>query len=137
MNSGNEVDDDQCFCDMVERRKAFNLFSSRGQSEVLSQVPTIANLQYAARRIWTLCRTWVLVFIEWSCVVVITTKPRRHESVTVTDREIFWCVCVCVCVRACVRVCVCVCVCVSVCQLAIVSTFLVSNLSLTEMISDI
>ena len=48
-----------CFCGMVDRRKA--------------------NLRHAVSRTWT-CAAQSSGFVEWSCAVAITTTPRRHVN---------------------------------------------------------
>ena len=62
-----------CFCEMVDRRKAFSLISSwdhcqRSSLSLISDTP---------RAGFELAQNLSIGFVEWSCAVVITTTPWR------------------------------------------------------------
>ena len=61
-----------CFCGMIDRRKAFSLISSRNH---LSEILTIANLRYSASLIRTCAETEFRL-----CEVAITTTQRCHSA---------------------------------------------------------
>ena len=59
-----------CFCGMVDQRKAFSLISSRNRCQ-RSSTSWISSL--------TMPRTWIQNLFEWSCAIVITTTARRQN----------------------------------------------------------
>ena len=61
-----------CFCGMVDRRKAFSLISSRDHCQRSS--PS----QISASRVWASAEL-SSGLAEWRCAVVITTTPQRHD----------------------------------------------------------
>ena len=63
-----------CFCGMVDRRKALNLISSRDHYQRLSPLEISDTLQTRSEPLQNLSSG----FMEWSCAVIITTMPRRH-----------------------------------------------------------
>ena len=88
-----------CFCGMVDWRKAISLISSRDHCQRsspsrISDTPragflTITNLRHAASRVWICVEPEFRLEVEnevlsseWSCAVVITTTPRRHITTT-------------------------------------------------------
>ena len=64
-----------CFCSMVDRRKAFNLISSQDHC----QRPSPSQISATPQAGFELAQNLSSGFIEWSCAVVITTTPRRHK----------------------------------------------------------
>ena len=62
-----------CFCGMIDRRKAFSLISSRDHCERSSQSRISDTLQAGFETAQNLSSG----FVEWSFVVVITTTPRH------------------------------------------------------------
>ena len=68
-------DDDDCFCGMVDQRKAFSLTSSRGHCQ-RSSPSQISDTPWAG---FEPAQKLSSGLVEWSCAVVITTTPRRHE----------------------------------------------------------
>ena len=65
-----------CFCGMVDRRKAFSLISGRGhwQRSSPSRISDTPRAEFEPARILS------SGLVEWSCAVVITTTPRRHQQ---------------------------------------------------------
>ena len=63
-----------CFCGLVDRRKTFNLISSRDHFQRLS--PSRIFDTPGAR--YEPAKNQSSGFVEWSCAAVITTTPRRH-----------------------------------------------------------
>ena len=63
-----------CFCGMVDRRKAFDLVSSRDHCQRFSP----SRISDRLRAGFEPAQNSGLV--EWSCVVVIITTPRRHRT---------------------------------------------------------
>ena len=63
-----------CFCGIVDRRKAFSLISSRGHCQ-RSSPSRIYDTPQAG---FDPTRSLNPGFTEWSCVVVIATTPRRQ-----------------------------------------------------------
>ena len=59
-----------CFCGMVDRRKAFSLISSRDHCQ-RSSPSRISDTGFE------LAQNLSSGLVEWSCAVVITTTPRR------------------------------------------------------------
>ena len=66
-------DDVNCFYGMVDRRKALSLISSRDHCQ---RFLTIMYLWHAAR--YEPAQNLSSGSVEWTCVVVIITTPRRH-----------------------------------------------------------
>ena len=64
-----------CFCGMVDRRKAFSLISSQDHCQRSSPSWISDMLQAGFKPAQNLSSG----FVEWSCAVVITTTPRRHS----------------------------------------------------------
>ena len=48
------------------------------QPGAMSEVPTIWNIRHTTSRIWA-CEDQSTGFVEWSCAVVISATPKRHE----------------------------------------------------------
>ena len=65
-----------CFCGMVDRRKAFSLISSRDHCQ-RSSPSRISDTPWAG---FEPAQNLSSGLVEWSCVVVITTTPRRHYT---------------------------------------------------------
>ena len=63
-----------CFCGLVDRRKAFSLTSSRDHSQISSP----SRISDTPRAGFGPAQNLGSGFVEWSCAVVITTTPRRH-----------------------------------------------------------
>ena len=70
-----------CFCGMVDRRKAFSLISRRDHCK-RSSLSRISNTPQAGLEP---AQNLSSRLVEWSCAVVITTTPRRHGK---NEREI-------------------------------------------------
>ena len=66
-----------CFCGMVDRRKAFSLISSRDHCQ-RSSPSRISDTPWPG---FEPAQSLSSGLVEWSCVVVITTTPRRHYGV--------------------------------------------------------
>ena len=64
-----------CFCGMVDRRKAFSLISSRGHCQRSSP----SRISDRPRAGFELAQNLSSGLVEWSCTVVTTTTPRRHN----------------------------------------------------------
>ena len=64
-----------CFCGIVDRRKAFNLISSRDHCQ-RSSPSRISDTPWAG---FEPAQNLSSGFGEWSCAVVITTTPRRKR----------------------------------------------------------
>ena len=67
------TDDDMmnCFCDMVDRQKAFSLISSQDHCQRSSPLQ-ISNMPWAG---FESAQNLSSGLVEWSCAVVITTTP--------------------------------------------------------------
>ena len=66
-----------CFCGMVDRRKTFRLIFSRDHSQRSSP----SRISHTSG-VWYECAQNLSPGVfEWSCTVVMTTKPRRHSYV--------------------------------------------------------
>ena len=63
-----------CFCGMVDRRKAFSLISSRDHCQRSSPSRISDRLQAGFEPAQN------SGLVQWSCAVVITTTPRRHRT---------------------------------------------------------
>ena len=74
-----------CFCGMVDRRKAFSLISSRGhcQRSSPSQISDTPRVGFES------AQNLSSDFVEGSCAVVITTTPRRHKTTTPRRHKVF------------------------------------------------
>ena len=66
-----------CFCCMVDRRKAFSLISSREHCQRSSPSQISDTLRAGFEPAQNLNSS----LVKWSCAVVITTTPRRHNIV--------------------------------------------------------
>ena len=64
-----------CFCGMVDRRKAFSLISSRDHCQ-RSSPSRISDMPRAG---FEPAQGLSSGLLEWSCAVVTTTTPRRHK----------------------------------------------------------
>ena len=65
-----------CFCGMVDRRKAFSLISSRDHCQRSSPLPISDTPQAGFQPVQNLSSD----LVEWSCAVVLTTTPQHHWS---------------------------------------------------------
>ena len=65
-----------CFCGMVDQRKAFSLISSPDHCQ-RSSPSRISNPPQAG---FELAQNLSSGLVEWSCAVAITATPRRHTS---------------------------------------------------------
>ena len=63
-----------CFCGLVDRRKTFNLISSRDHF----QRPSQSRIFDTPGARYEPAKNQSSGFVEWSCAAVITTTPRRH-----------------------------------------------------------
>ena len=63
-----------CFCGLVDRRKMFNLISSRDHF----QRPSPSRIFDTPGARYEPAKNQSSGFVEWSCAAVITTTPRRH-----------------------------------------------------------
>ena len=63
-----------CFCGMVDRRKAFSLISSRGHCQ-RSSPSRVSNTPRAG---FEPAQNLSSDLVEWSCAIMITITPRRH-----------------------------------------------------------
>ena len=72
-----QVNDDfmNCFCGMVDRRKTFNLISSRDHCQ-RSSSSWISYMPWAG---FEPAQNLSSGFVERNCLVVITIAPRRHD----------------------------------------------------------
>ena len=73
-----------CFCGMVDRRKAFSLISSRDHCQRSSP----SRISDTPRAVSKPTQNVSSGLVEWSFAVVITTTPRRHE-ITTTPRSLW------------------------------------------------
>ena len=67
-----------CFCGMVDRRKAFSLTSSRDHCQ-RSSPSRISDMPRAG---FEPAQNLSSGLVEWNCAVVITTTPRLHKTHT-------------------------------------------------------
>ena len=77
MNSDDDDDnddDDELFCGIVDWRKTFSLISSREHCQG-SSLSRISNMP---RTGFERAQNLSSGIFEWSCVLVVTTGPRRH-----------------------------------------------------------
>ena len=63
-----------CFCGMVDQRKVFSLISSRDHCQRSSP----SRISGTPRTGFEPAQNLSSGLVEWSCVVVIITTPRRH-----------------------------------------------------------
>ena len=64
-----------CYCGMVDRRKAFSLISSRDHCQRSSP----SRISDTPRAGFEPAQNLSSDLVEWSCAAVITTTPRRHS----------------------------------------------------------
>ena len=74
-----------CFCGMVDRRKAFSLISSRNHCQRSSP----SRISNPPRARFEPAQNMSSGLVEWSCAVVITTTPWRQNHYT-TAHHIFF-----------------------------------------------
>ena len=67
-----------CFCGMVDRRKAFSLISSRDHCQKSSPSRIFDTPQAGLEPAQNLSSG----LVQWSCAVVITTTPQRHCKIS-------------------------------------------------------
>ena len=65
-----------CFCGVVDRRKALSLISSRDHCQRSSP----SRISDTPRAGFEPAQNLSSGLVEWSCAVVITTTPRRHGA---------------------------------------------------------
>ena len=65
-----------CFCGMVDRQKVFSLISSRDHCQWSSP----SRISDTPRVGFEPAQSLSSGLVEWSCSVVITTTPRRHDD---------------------------------------------------------
>ena len=65
-----------CFCGMVDRRKAFSLISSREHCQRSSP----SRISDTPRAGYEPAQNLSSGLVQWSCAVVITTTPQRHKN---------------------------------------------------------
>ena len=66
-----------CFCGMIDRRKASSLISSRDHCQRSSP----SRISDTPRAGFEPAQNLGSGLVEWNCAVVITTTPRRHFSI--------------------------------------------------------
>ena len=74
-----------CFCCMVDQRKAFSLVSSRDQCQRSSPSRISDSLLAGFWHVQNVSSG----FVEWSCAVVITTTPRHHQIFLKIQKTLF------------------------------------------------
>ena len=74
-----------CLCGMVDRRKAFNLISSRDHCQRFSP----SRISDTPRAVFEPAQNLSSGLVEWSCTAVITTTPRRHDLKCFFKKEKF------------------------------------------------
>ena len=72
-----------CFCGMVDRRKAFTLNSSRDHCQRFSP----SRISDRPRAVFEPALNLSSGLVECSCAVVITTTPRRHLEAVRSNLE--------------------------------------------------
>ena len=76
-----------CFCGMVDRRKAFSLISSQDHCQRSSRISNMPRAGFKPEQ------NLSSGLVEWSCAVVITTTPQRQTTTpqrqTTTPRHLF------------------------------------------------
>ena len=72
-----------CFCGMVDWRKAFSLISSRNHCQRSSP----SRISDTPRAGFEPAQSLSSGLVEWSCAVVITTTPRRHKALAIKLRN--------------------------------------------------
>ena len=70
-----------CFCGMVDRRKAFSLISSQDHCQRSSRISNMPRAGFKPEQ------NLSSGLVEWSCAVVITTTPRRHKALAIKLRN--------------------------------------------------
>ena len=75
-----------CFCGMVDRRKAFSLISSRGHCQRSSPL----RISDAPQAGFEPAQNLSSGFVEWSCAVVITTTPGARHHATTSRKKYSW-----------------------------------------------
>ena len=73
-----------CFCGMVDRRKAFSLISSRDNCQRSSP----SRISDTPRAGFEPAQNLSSGLVEWSCAVVITTTPWRHNIMRLFEIKI-------------------------------------------------
>ena len=81
-NAGDD-DDEELFCGMVDRRKAFTLISSRDHCQRSSP----SGISDTPRQRFETAQNLSSGLVERSCAVVITTKPRSHIFDNESDND--------------------------------------------------
>ena len=74
-----------CFCGMVDRRKAFSLISSRDHCQRSSP----SRISDTPRAGFEPAQNLSSDFVEWSCAVVRTATPRSHYPGIFLSQSIF------------------------------------------------
>ena len=75
-----------CFCGMVDRRKALSPISSGDHC----QESSLSRISYTLRAGFEPAQNLLSGLVEWSCAVVITTTPHRLQSWRSNDSS-QWC----------------------------------------------
>ena len=72
-----------CFCGMVDQRKAFSLIFSKDHWQRFSPswISDTPQAEFEA------AQNVISGFIEWSFAAMITTKPRRHHDRTMIEKS--------------------------------------------------
>ena len=73
-----------CFCGMVDRRKVFGLISSRDYCQ-RSSPSRISDTLWAGSEP---AQNLISSLVEWSCAVVITTTPLRHNDIPISNGSV-------------------------------------------------
>ena len=71
---GHDDDDDECFCGMVDRRKAFCFISSQDHCQRSSPL----RISDTSQARFECPENLSSGLVEWSCAVVVSTTPGRH-----------------------------------------------------------
>ena len=72
-----------CFCGMVDRRKAISLISSRDHCQRSSP----SSISYKPRAGFETAQNLSSGFVEWSCAVVITITPQRQWGICILSNN--------------------------------------------------
>ena len=75
-----------CFCGMVDWQKAFSLISSRDHCQRFSP----SRISDTPRAGFEPVQNLSSGLAEWSCAVVITTTPRRHNRSAMGKPKMLW-----------------------------------------------
>ena len=78
-----------CFCGMVDQRKAFSLIFSRDHCQRSSP----SRISDTPRWVFEPEQNLSSGFIDWSCAVVITTTPRRSSGIFERSTRLETCFC--------------------------------------------